>query len=275
MMRGSGEATRGGWMLALVCAVLLGACRDPARASGTALYVTTEFDPTLLLTQVRVWGSVEGDGSTFGPDLLPEQPDRLLYSGETLRVLLGDIANGTQAQVSIEGLRNGVVVARGQGSAQIRDGYEVDVTLRLEPATPDNPDGGTFCVGCDGCCRQGVCLDRTFQTCGAGGIACVTCDEARADTCDSRGVCVCGKNPACSGVGVDRCANGQCRCGNGPACAAGQECVNGTCLCTSNSCSGCCLNNTCQQGNTQSACGKGGDVCLQCRKNCNTDRTCK
>lgn len=285
MMREAGECTggwgRAGWrgVLGLVCAVLLASCRDPAAASGTALYVTTEFDPTLLLTQVRVGGSVEG-GQPFGPHVLPEQPTRLLYSGETLRVLLEDEPNGVQATVYVEGLRDNVVVARGEGSAQLRDGYEVDITVRLEPAAPEdpntgNPDGGV-CGGCDGCCSSGgTCSPRTFQTCGAGGSACVTCDPARADACDARGVCVCGTAPSCSSARVDRCVNGQCQCGTGGACAPGQECVDGMCLCTPNSCSGCCSNNVCAAGNTRDVCGKGGAVCLKCNKACNADHTCR
>lgn len=263
-----------------MCALLLvSGCRDPARASGTALYVTTEFDPTQLLTQVRVWGAVEG-GQAFGPQVLPEEPERLLYSGETLRVLLGDVPNGTEAKVSVEGLRDGTVVARGEGVVSIRDGYEVDVAVRLEPVTPEppdggDPDGGTFCVGCDGCCVQGQCTTRTFQTCGTGGVACMACDAARANACDSRGVCVCGANPACTGLGVDRCVNGQCKCGTGPACGAGQECMDGACRCTTNSCSGCCSNNQCVAGNTQNACGKSGQACVRCNKTCQADRTCK
>ncbi|HZH77448.1 MAG TPA: hypothetical protein VEY88_15590, partial [Archangium sp.] len=152
-------------MWTLVCAVLLAACPDPRIASGTSLYVTTEFDPTLLLTQVRVWGSVES-GPTFGPQLLPEQQDRVLHSGETVRILLGNVANGTTATVQVEGLRDRVVVAKGMGSVQVRDGYEVDVNLRLEPTSTNPPagggDGGTgnpgdFCAGCEGCCYGGRC----------------------------------------------------------------------------------------------------------------------
>ena len=222
MMRGPDTATRGGWKLVLVCAVLLGACRDPATASGTALYVTTQFEPTLLLTQVRVWGTVE-EGAPFGPHVLPEQPARLLSSGETLRVLLGDVPNGVRARVYVEGLRDGGAVARGEGTVQIRDGYEVEVSLRLEPASP-----GTFCIGCTGCCQDGTCIGATLETCGAGGNTCVTCDPARTDTCDARGLCVCGANPACTGLNVDRCENGQCKCGNNGPCAQGQECVDGS-----------------------------------------------
>ncbi len=284
MRRASGAGTervggrarwRGVW--ALVCAVLLASCRDPETAAGTALYVTTEFDPTLLLTQVRVWGSVES-GPTFGPKLLPEQQDRVLHSGETVRILLGNVANGTTATVYVEGLRDRVVVAKGMGSVQVRDGYEVDVDLRLEPTSsnPTGGDGGTvdFCAGCEGCCYGGRCTSPSFNTCGSGGIACVTCDPARANACDPRGVCVCGNNPSCSGLNVDRCEGGQCKCGGSSPCGPGQECVDGTCRCTPSSCSGCCSGNTCEPGNTKDKCGKGGEACRKCNKNCTADRTC-
>jgi hypothetical protein len=275
MMREAGDRTRGGWsrvgwrgVWALVCAVLLGACRDPDAVSGTALYVTTEFTPTLLLTQMRVWGEVEG-GPTFGPHLLPEQPSRLLQSGETLRILLEDVPNGALTKVYVEGLNDTGTVARGEGSAQIRDGYEVDISIRLQAS-----GSGTFCAGCEGCCIEGTCTRPTFQTCGAGGVSCVACDEARANACDARGVCVCGNQPACNGMNVDRCVNGQCRCGNGPACGAGQACVNGTCQCTPNSCAGCCSGGTCEPGNAKDKCGKGGEACRKCNRICNADSSC-
>lgn len=172
MMRGPDTATRKGWKRVLVCAMLLGACRDPATASGTALYITTEFEPTLLLTQVRVWGSVE-EGLPFGPHVLPEQPARLLSSGETLRVLLGDVANGVRAKVYAEGLSDGGMVARGESIVEIRDGYEVEVTLRLKPGGPD-----TFCLGCAGCCSGNTCEPgNTRDKCGKGGAACRECGK--------------------------------------------------------------------------------------------------
>lgn len=285
MMRAAGEGTgrpwvRAGWrgVLALVSAVLLLSCRDPAAVSGTALYVTTEFDPALLVTQMRVWGSLE-DGRTFGPYLLPEQPERLLHSGETVRILLADAANGSRASVLIEGLRESVVLARGEGSAQVRDGYEVDVTIRLAawPPKEEVPDGGPggFCTNCEeGCCIQGYCTTSQFRTCGKGGFACVECDAVRANACDERGVCVCGTGPACTGLNVDRCVNGQCKCGSSSPCGPGQECVNGACTCTRNSCAGCCSGNTCESGTSKDKCGGGGAACTKCDKACGTDRLC-
>lgn len=273
MMRAP-ETCRKPWLLALmVGTVLLGACRDPAKAAGTALYVTTQFDPALLITQVRVWGTVES-GADFGPQVLPEQPQRLLDSGETLRVLLGDAPNGVQAQVSVEGLSDGQVVARGEASAQVRDGYEVDVTLRLEPIPTPPTDGGdpSFCMACDGCCQQGRCTNTSVTTCGRNGAACVACDTKVANTCDARGQCACGSNPACSGTS-DQCFFGLCRCGSTAACAEGQMCVGGTCRCNPDTCAGCCSGNTCEPGTAKDKCGKGGGACLKCTK-CNPNGTC-
>jgi hypothetical protein len=273
MMRGAAESIRWGWRLVLVGAVLLGACRDPAKASGTALYVTTEFDPALLITQVRVWGDVDGQPH-FGPQVLPEKAQRVLNSGETLRVLLGDVPNGVRAEVNVEGLRDGTVVARGTGGADIRDGYEVEVSLRLEPATA--PDPGTFCVGCEGCCIQGQCTPSTFNTGGTGGIACTACDPNFASHCDGRGFCACGASPACSPRTADRCLLGQCRCGNSQACGPGQQCVSGQCICSPESCAGCCAGNVCDVGTSLDRCGRGGVACQKCDKkqSCTAEAVC-
>jgi hypothetical protein len=276
-----GVTRRTAALLLLVGAVLgLGACRDPAKVSGTAFYVTTQFDPTLLLTQLRVWGEVAGE-PVFGPQVLPEQQERVLNSGETLRVLLGEVPNGVAVQVMIEGLRDGVVVARGQGSGDVRDGYEVDVSVRLESTAPSPPDGGpgpgdgTFCVGCEGCCMKGQCTASTFNTCGSGGIACAACDPALASACDKRGVCTCGVSPACSPDVADRCWLGSCRCGNGQACGTGQRCVEGMCRCTAESCpGGCCMGNSCEPGTAPDKCGTGGAMCAKCKTRCNPNGTC-
>ncbi|RYZ39384.1 MAG: hypothetical protein EOO71_20320 [Myxococcaceae bacterium] len=46
--------------------------------------------------------------------------------------------------------------------------------------------------------------------------------------------------------------------------------------CSAANCTGCCFNNTCQTGNTASACGKAGAACLKCAsvQVCKTDQTC-
>lgn len=46
--------------------------------------------------------------------------------------------------------------------------------------------------------------------------------------------------------------------------------------CSAANCTGCCFNNTCQTGNTASACGKAGAACMACNaaQVCKTDQTC-
>ncbi|MBZ4422946.1 hypothetical protein K8638_41565 [Myxococcus sp. RHST-1-4] len=270
--------------MAVLALLAASACQDAARAAGTALYVTTEFDPLLQLTQFRMSGRV--DGGDLRPALLPEHPGRILQSGETFRVLLPDAPDGARVTLRLEGMRGSELAALGTVDAAVREGYEVDVQVRLAPwperpdaGTPDSgtPDASTFCVSCpDGCCRNGYCVPRTFQSCGVGGVDCTVCDGARANACSALGTCTCGGGPACTGTHVDRCADGQCKCGGSGPCGAGQECVNGECRCTPGSCpDGCCVGSTCEPGNEQSKCGTAGQACQQCRRECTAERVCR
>ncbi|RKH31984.1 hypothetical protein D7Y13_32875 [Corallococcus praedator] len=262
----------------LLSLVALAACRDPAAAAGTALFVTTEFEPSLNLTQLRVSGTVAG-GMDVPASMIPEAADRTLQSGETFRVLLTDAANGAQATVRVEGLRNGTVLATGEASATVRDGYEVEVTVRLASGT--NPDGGTsdggsgtFCLDCkNGCCRDGVCTSATFRTCGAGGVACSDCSTLKADTCTAQGTCGCGNGPAC-GANAGSCFAGRCICGFGGACGPGLACMDGVCRCDPSTCAGCCDGNSCLDGRDKNQCGKNGTDCKKCDKRCNADGSC-
>ncbi len=294
-----------------VLAVVASACQDAATASGTALYVTTEFDPLLQLTQFKVSGTVTdgseeedagadggmGKGSSIPTSLLPETAGRILQSGETFRVLLPDAKDGARVKLVLEGMSGAELAAIGTAEATVREGYEVDLGVRLEPAseppdagtpdggTPDSgtpdpgtPDAGSFCIDCpDGCCRGGFCVRRTVMSCGVGGVECTVCDGVRADNCSSRGTCSCGNGPACGGGNVDRCTNGQCRCGNGNACGSGQVCVDGQCRCTPESCpNGCCDGNVCRPGTEDSKCGNAGQACQSCRKECKLpERVCR
>ncbi|WP_224247489.1 hypothetical protein [Hyalangium gracile] len=261
----------------LALGVAVGACRD---SIGTALYVTIDFPPSLQMDQLLVTGTVEGDG--FGPHVLPEEPERLLTNGDTFRVLLSAAPDDAEAKLSVEGLRQGARIAVGTSEVRIQEGDEVDVTVRLEPApTPDGgvPDGGTpdggFCPNCaSGCCMNNVCTTSTFNTCGSGGIACVTCERKTADSCGPQGVCSCGQGPACDPAFSDQCTNGQCKCGNGPACGFGQTCVGGKCVCNPSSCGGCCFGNLCAPGNSKDACGRNGVECAKCRNTCGSTGTC-
>lgn len=267
----SAGAQRGRWLCGLLLlgwAVLAGACRESV---GTALYVTIDFDPSLMMDQLLVSGTVAGSG--VGPQVLPETPERLLANGDTFRVLLPSAPNEAEAELKVEGLREGKRVALGTSKVQVLKDMEVDVTVRLEPAAPDD---GEFCANCpDGCCVSGVCTTSTFNTCGTGGIACQKCDPNTASSCSSKGFCACGQGAACDPRTTDRCLNGFCRCGLNAPCGFGQECVSGRCQCTPNSCAGCCNAGVCEPGNTKDRCGKGGGMCVKCPSTCSpTTGTC-
>lgn len=98
---------------------------------------------------------------------------------------------------------------------------------------------------CDaGCCSGNVCSSRSVMACAPAGLACAACDPFVADRCN---------------------AAGQCACGTGGVCGAGQQCVNGNCVCNATSCdAGCC--GTGQSCTTRSiaACGASGASCAPC-----------
>lgn len=267
---------------------LIGACRNSV---GTALYVTIDFPPSLLMDQLLVTGLVGDSG--IGPRLLPEEPERLLSNGDTFRVLLPAVADQSGATLNVEGLHEGTRVAFGTSQVEVREGKEVDVAVHLEPTDNGGPDGGVpdggtsdgglppdagFCPNCDtGCCMGGLCTTSTFNTCGSGGGACMMCDPRLSNSCNAAGSCACGQTAACDTRFADQCVNGQCKCGTSTQCGAGQECVSGKCQCTPTSCSnGCCALNFCLPGNTASACGQGGVACMNCgKKACTSTGTCR
>jgi hypothetical protein len=105
--------------------------------------------------------------------------------------------------------------------------------------------GACTCNGtsCTGCCGMNGCATPSFPTCGAGGAACVTCDMALSDSCDSTGHCACGSTAQC---------------------AQGQRCSSGKCVCDAMSCaSGCCSGTTCTSPSPM-ACGLGA-ACVNCQ----------
>lgn len=58
------------------------------------------------------------------------------------------------------------------------------------------------------------------------------------------------------------------------SCAPGQICVAGHCLCTQDSCDGCCQGTTCAPGTQKDRCGNGGDTCERCKRECQSDGKC-
>ncbi|WP_224363578.1 hypothetical protein [Hyalangium versicolor] len=256
------------WLL--VMGLVVGACRDSV---GTALYVTIDFPSSIQMDQLLVSGVVAG--SSIGPHVLPEQPERLLANGETFRILLSSVQGKAEAELTVEGMRQGERVALGTNRVEVREGDEVDITVHLDPASPDGEPNGGSCPDCaSGCCANGICTSPAFNTCGTGGVACVTCDPRTSNACSPQGACVCGQGPACDPITADQCINGQCKCGNASACGFGQECVAGKCECTPTSCGGCCNGNVCAPGNNINACGRNGVTCEKCKKTCNSTGTC-
>jgi hypothetical protein len=72
-----------------------------------------------------------------------------------------------------------------------------------------------------GCCDANGCQPRTVSTCGIDGGVCLDCRSFTTDVCSASGNCQCGSRDG--------------------GCAVGQHCVNGQCVCDSQSCSsGCC-----------------------------------
>lgn len=96
---------------------------------------------------------------------------------------------------------------------------------------------------CTGCCDNRVCTLSTMVACGVGGNECQQCDPLSADLCNAAGECVCGE---------------------GPQCAAGQACVEETCVCNQGSCPGCCDGTTCLPGDSDATCGAAGLGCEAC-----------
>jgi len=149
--------------------------------------------------------------------------------------------------------------------------------------------GGSCCTGCwDGSTCQG---GKTNTYCGLGGVDCTPCATAnpcKTATCLT-GTCLIpdkSDGTTCSG---GKCYDGSCctgcwdtntstcqapsndsHCGTGGVscvvCTSTQDCVSGSCQCTSGSCgSGCCANaTTCVTPPTDSQCGTGGASCVAC-----------
>jgi hypothetical protein len=128
-----------------------------------------------------------------------------------------------------------------------------------------------------GCCDGDDCLpgDRN-GACGSGGEICVECGGGT--TCQD-GACKCRSGEKdCAGrciPAADCCDNGDCgaceSCRRGECvsgCRPGQACRDGRCTCTRESCStGCCAGDTCEAGDGDRACGRGGNACAACPAN--------
>jgi hypothetical protein len=127
-------------------------------------------------------------------------------------------------------------------------------------------NGQCVCTGesCPtGCCdagpgHEGVCLPGTSaDSCGTNGALCATCGSGQ--VCHDQQCCT----PDCTDA---QCGSDGCG-GNCGSCQVDQECTpNGICVCTEQSCSGCCDSSgvTCEPGTSVGACGMGGQLCMTC-----------
>lgn len=119
-----------------------------------------------------------------------------------------------------------------------------------------------------GCCAVEACCQPPANQCNFGGNCCAPNCAGRQcgpDGCGNGGVCgSCGVGQICNG-------DGKCVC-NAQSCPAKTVCdqASGQCICTPASCpNGCCSNGpgnpgTCEPGNTNQSCNRGGAHCVAC-----------
>lgn len=153
---------------------------------------------------------------------------------------------------------------------------------------------GTCCAAGQPCVQGSCCTPGDFNSLCAPGDFCGPVPDGCGgmfDCGDPCGECtpcdpnshLCTTAPngtSCGAVGSGQvCADGSCctpncagrQCGGDGCggscgtCASGQHCTaSGQCACDSTSCSGCCNGNTCEPGDTATACGSGGGSCQAC-----------
>jgi hypothetical protein len=141
---------------------------------------------------------------------------------------------------------------------------------------------------CSGCCFGDQCLSGTDPTaCGIGGQVCGNC-AAQGTNCVAQGSGgVCEGQPTCGPQNCTGCCEGNvCVPGTDPnQCGiGGQVCTDctsqgGMCIsspqgqggfcetqtgCSPGNCPGCCENDACVAGTSDTACGLGGQTCLDC-----------
>jgi hypothetical protein len=254
--------------LAVVALLAFAGCTDPAKAHGTALFITSTWDAGLDVTQLFFTGNLSGGSDVFTPSYRPEQGNGTLPSPQSVRVLLASGFGGSPVTVEVVGYNaDGSPVAYGSKGATITDGIEVSVDVKLLPPVALPPSDGGVASGSDGgvasgdcaacgtdCCVHGFddavkCLSDEPQglrryLCGKGGTTCLGCDPLVADACDVTRGCVCGDAGSC-----------------GP----GTFCYQGRCVCGPPSCPGCCTaEGACVMGDAADQCGTGGLHCESC-----------
>jgi hypothetical protein len=146
----TGRFDQPGWLLLLAClswgGVIGFGCRDPHRLSGTALFITADWDAGVLaVNQLRFTGT-NGTQTIFGPALRPEDAGELALSPpETVRVLLPESLNNVPVNVEVDGLWSGREDSSGIELADIVQGFESDVSVvlqRIDAGADGGSDGG-------------------------------------------------------------------------------------------------------------------------------------
>ncbi|MCC6750644.1 MAG: hypothetical protein IT371_23505 [Deltaproteobacteria bacterium] len=206
----------------LVCCVLVGPALSALgcggeTASGTGILLAVTFGPELSVDQLRIRPAPRGEEGA-GPRFVPEAA-RTLASGVKVELLLPDAWAGRWVDVTVEGLRQGTGMGRGQASVELESGRLASLGVQLNSASC--PEGCS--VGERRCNEAGVELcEPDARGCGAwgstraceGGQRCQGTDAKCRPTTPSCAVpqCgerVCGPDPVC-GLSCGACEAGSC-----------------------------------------------------------------
>ena len=183
-----------------------------------SLLLTIE-DPTgVAPTQLRVTVSVE-ELETHNLKR-PEVPAGPLASPQTLRLFMPDEAVGRRVDLTVEALRDDVVVGSAVTVTVLKAVEDTQIEMSLVPASEPEVCDATTCPF--GCCNGNVCVEGDLSACGAGGGACNACDTTSTDQC-VEGSCRCGADAPCP-TGY-RCQEGACApSGEGQSCTVSEQC---------------------------------------------------
>src|SRR5690606_34858569 len=147
----------------------------------------------------------------------PQEP---LASPQTLRLFMPDEAVGRRVDLTVEALRDGVVVGTAVTVTVLKAVEDTLLAVALVPSAESDVCDATTCPF--GCCDGNVCIEGDVEACGSGGGACKACDNTSSDAC-IEGACRCGADAPCP-VGY-RCEGGACApSGEGQSCTVHEQC---------------------------------------------------
>lgn len=304
-------------LLVVAVSSLLGTgCREDVviQEGLTGVQLTVTHDREVDQLAIDITPETE---TTIELDLVPERPRALSPNGESVSILLDERFGNLEATIRARGFKSGVPSAAGLTVVTLRPRELVPATIELgAPAVCGDQavaagfegcdDGNTLdedgcSSGCDveegwacdlsepsqcrvrcgettcergqycdegecacnatscpdGCCSADQCNERSYEHCGLLGRACVECNENRSDTCS---------------------VDGYCACGPASECAPGELCENEMCICSDESCAGCCSDARCERRSFE-LCGVDGATCVACHSmvanTCTPEGECK